>query len=168
VSSPQFVSPLSVILTQTADLIFRKKNNMSATLSIILFLIFTILAVIHFNWVIGGNWGFDKSLPTNEKGDRILNPRKIDSAIVGFGLLGFGLFYLSKSGLIHFGLPTWVYTYGGWIIPSIFILRAVGDFKYIGFFKKIKTTDFGKLDSQLFAPLCFGIGILGLLVAVYS
>jgi len=160
----QFMRPLTA---KRPDLWYYK-NNMAATLSIILFSIFIILAIIHFNWGVGGKWGFDKALPTNEKGERILNPRKIDSAIVGFGLLGFGLFYLWKSGLIHLGLPAWVYTYVGWIIPAIFILRAVGDFKYVGFFKKIKTTDFGRLDSRLFSPLCLVIGVFGLLVAIFS
>jgi len=144
------------------------KRSMAITLSIILFSIFIILAIIHFNWVIGGKWGYDKSLPTDEKGKRILNPRRIDSAIVGFGLLGFGLFYLLKSGVINFGLPGWIYTWAGWIIPVIFILRAIGEFKYVGFFKKIKTTDFGKMDTQLYSPLCLMIGVFGVLVALYS
>jgi len=140
---------------------------MTITLSIILFSIFTILAIIHFNWAMGGKWGYDGALPTNEKGERILNPRKIDSAIVGVGLLGFGLFYLWKSGLIQLGLPAWV-AYAGWIIPAIFILRAVGEFRYVGFFKKIKTTDFGKMDTKLYSPLCLLIGVMGLLVAIFG
>ena len=51
-------------------------------LSLILVIIFFILSIIHFNWVRGGTWGFDNALPTNENGERILNPRKIDSLIV--------------------------------------------------------------------------------------
>lgn len=140
---------------------------MTTILSIILFSIFTILAIIHFNWVIGGKWGFDKALPTNEKGERILNPRKIDSAIVGFGLVGFGLFYLWQSGVIQLDLPAWV-MYVGWLIPAIFILRAIGEFRYIGFFKKIKTTDFGKMDTQLYSPLCLFIGVLGVIVVIFN
>jgi len=140
---------------------------MAITLSIILFSIFTILAIIHFNWVVGGKWGYNKALPTDEQGKRILNPRKIDSAIVGIGLLGFGLFYLWKSGAIQLGIPAWV-AYAGWVIPAIFLLRAIGEFRYIGFFKKIKTTDFGKMDTQLYSPLCLLIGLMGFLVAIFG
>ena len=139
---------------------------MTITLSIILFSIFTILALIHFNWAMGGQWGFDKALPTNENGERILNPRKIDSGIVGIGLMGFGLFYLWKSGFIQFDLPAWV-AYIGWIIPTVFIFRAIGEFRYIGFFKKIKTTDFRKMDTQLYSPLCLLIGLMGLLIMIF-
>jgi hypothetical protein len=93
-----------------------------------------------------------------------LNPKKIDSAMVGIGLTAFGIFYIFKSGLIIYSLPEWIMTYGSWIIPFIFILRAIGEFKYIGFFKSIKTTAFGKLDTIFFSPLCLFIGILGIII----
>ena len=137
---------------------------MTTFLSILLFVVFLTLGFIHFNWVIGGTWGFDKSLPAYENGEIIFNPRKIDSAIVGLGLCLFGVVYLLKSGLVNFQLPNWIVTYGGWIIPCIFILRAIGEFKYVGFFKKIKQTDFGKMDSKLFSPLCLAIGLIGIYI----
>ena len=133
-------------------------------LSILLCIIFTALGLIHFNWIIGGKFGFEKSLPTKENGERVLNPKKIDSAIVGIGLTVFGVFYLIKSGLLEFNIPDWMMKYGGWIIPTIFLLRAMGEFKYVGFFKKIKDTEFGKWDSKLFSPLCLFIGICGVLI----
>jgi len=136
-------------------------------LSIILSIIFIVLGLIHFNWVIGGTYGFAASLPTKENGERFLNPRKIDSAIVGIGLTAFSLFYLFKSSLISYQLPEWILTYGGWIIPAVFMLRAIGDFKYVGVFKSIKTTDFGKLDTKLFSPLCLIIAIFGILIQLY-
>lgn len=104
------------------------------TISIILI----VLSVLHFHWAFGGLWGFDKALPTNEKGVRVLNPKKLDSAIVGLGLLIFSIFYLIGTGVIFISLPAWVYSYIGWIIPAIFTLRALGDFRYVGFFKKVK------------------------------
>lgn len=133
-------------------------------LSILLSLILIGLGLIHFNWVNGGKYGFAESLPTEENGERVLNPKKIDSAIVGIGLTAFGIFYILKSGLTEYNLPDWIMKYGGWIIPIIFILRAIGEFKYVGFFKSIKKTDFGKLDTKLFSPLCLIIGILGIII----
>jgi len=133
-------------------------------LSILLSVIFFVLGIIHLNWVIGGKFGFAEALPTKESGERVLNPKKIDSGIVGIGLIAFGIFYLLKADLINFNQPDWILKYGSWIIPSIFILRAIGEFKYIGFFKKIKNTVFGKLDTKIFSPLCLTIGILGILI----
>ncbi len=107
-------------------------------LSILLSLILIGLGVLHFNWVFGGKFGFSESLPTKKNGERVLNPKKIDSAIVGLGLVVFGIFYIFKSGLIDYNLPQWILKYGSWIISILFLLRAGGEFKYVGFFKKIK------------------------------
>lgn len=133
-------------------------------LSILLSIIFISLGMIHFNWVIGGKFGFSESLPTKENGERVLNPKKTDSAIVGMGLTAFGIFYLFRSGIMGYELPDWMVQFGGWIIPIIFLLRAVGEFKYVGFFKRIKTTAFGKLDTRFFSPLCLIIGVLGIII----
>lgn len=135
-------------------------------LSIVLSSIFFILGIIHFNWVLGGSFGFAASLPTKVSGERVLNPKKFDSAIVGLGLTTFGFFYLIKANLISVIIPLWILTYGSWIIPAVFLLRAMGDFKYIGFFKRIKNTDFAKLDTKFFSPLCLVIAILGVLIGV--
>lgn len=133
-------------------------------LSILLSIILIGLGIIHFNWAIGGKFGFSESLPTKENGERVLNPKMADSIIVGLGLTIFGLFYLLKAGIVEINLPEWIMKYGGWIIPSIFLLRAIGEFKYIGFFKKVKKTDFGKLDTKFFSPLCLFIGLCGLII----
>jgi len=139
---------------------------MITTLTIIESAIFFILAGIHFNWVIGGEWGFNEALPTNSEGKRVLNPRKIDSFIVSLGLLSFGFFFLIKASLISIELPDWLQNYGGWGIAAIFLLRAIGDFKYIGFFKKVKTTDFAITDSKYFSPLCFLLGVIAIIISI--
>lgn len=136
--------------------------------SLLLSIVLISLGSIHFNWVLGGTFGFSESLPTNEKGERVLHPKKIDSAVVGLGLTLFGIFYLFQSGIIAFNLPLWILKYAGWIIPTIFIIRAIGDFKYIGFFKKIQNTTFGKLDSKFYSPLCLCIGITGIFIQIFN
>ena len=137
-------------------------------LSITLALIFIALGVIHFNWVFGGKFGFTESIPTKENGEKVLNPRKIDSAVVGIVLTFFGGFYALKSGLIDYNLSFWLMTYGGWIIPILFLFRAIGDFKYIGIFKQVKQTNFGKLDTRFFSPLCILIGVIGLIIQLLN
>ena len=133
-------------------------------LSILLSIILFGLGVIHFNWAIGGKLGFSVTLPTKENGERILNPKKIDSAIVAIGLTAFGVFYVFKSGLIESNLPEWIMKFGSWIIPILFLLRAIGEFKYIGFFKSVNGTVFSKLDTKFFSPLSLLIGIFGIII----
>ena len=137
-------------------------------LSIILFLVFTVLGGFHFYWIFGGVWGLKKVIPTKGNEVSTMSIPKLATLIVGFVLVLFGLIYLAKSGLTNVQPPNWVTNYGYWIIPSIFILRAIGDFKYVGFFKKIKNTEFGKSDSKLFSPLCLIIGLIGILIQLMA
>lgn len=139
-------------------------NATIMVLSILLSIVFIALGLLHFNWVVGGQFGFAESLPTKITGERVLNPKKTDSLIVGLALTVFGFFYILDAGVIGHNLPTRFIQYAGWIIPAIFILRAIGDFRYVGFFKSVKTTAFGKLDTKFMSPLCLAIGILGLII----
>ena len=131
----------------------------------LLCIIFLILAAIHVNWGFGGKFGFDGALPTDLEGKRLMNPGRMASMIVGIVLLGFAIFYLYILGMFPLYLPDWLATLLLWFIPTIFIIRAVGDLKYVGFFKKIKQTKFGKLDSMFYSPLCLIIGVFGLIIA---
>lgn len=50
----------------------------------------------------------------------------------------------------------------------VFLQRAIGDFKYIGFFKKFKHSNFSRLDRLVSSPLCLLIGIVMLLTILIS
>ena len=136
-------------------------------LSLPLVAIFAALGLIHFHWALGGSYGYAVAIPTNAEGQRVLNPGKRDCVVVGTGLLAFSGYYLLKSGVVTLGLPSGMFAFGGWIIPAIFILRAIGDFKYVGFFKKVKGTAFAQKDTQLFSPLCMAMGLLGLAIQLW-
>ncbi|MDX1828668.1 MAG: DUF3995 domain-containing protein [Lutibacter sp.] len=137
---------------------------MKTTLESVLIIIFLSISIIHFYWVFGGLKGLNKALPTDEKGKRVLNPGKIETSIVAFGLLSFAFYYAVKAGVLEIELPKLIEDYSGWIISSIFMLRAIGEFKYIGFFKKIKNTEFGVFDTKYFSILSLTIGLIGILI----
>jgi len=123
-----------------------------------------VLSLLHIHWAIGGTYGFENSLPTDLNGNCVLNPTKIDSAIVGIGLLMFALIFLVKSSVLLLQLPMFVMNYALWLIIAIFFLRAMGDFKFVGFFKKIKTTEFAKMDTKFYTPLCLLLSLMGLII----
>ena len=137
-------------------------------LSITLLTIFTLLSLIHFYWLFGGKWGLEQVIPTKENQTNTLSIPKFATLIVALVLLLSGLLYLLKSGLVNIQIPNWILNYGYWIIPSIFVMRVIGDFKYVGFFKKIKDTEFAKADSKWFIPLCLTIGIFGILIQLMN
>lgn len=133
-------------------------------LSLILFIIFLTLGSFHIYWLFGGTWGLEKVIPSKENQAKTLQIPKLATLFVGLILVLFGLIYLMKSGYISIQIPNWITDYGYWFVPSVFFLRAIGDFNYVGFFKKVKNTKFAKADSKLFSPLCLGIGIIGILI----
>ena len=133
-------------------------------LSLLLFIVFVILGSFHFYWLLGGTWGLEKVIPTKDNKISTIPIPKFATLIVALILILFGLVYIVKSGFINISFPKWIITYGYWFIPLLFILRAVGDFKYVGFFKKINHTEFAKADSKIFIPLCLLIGIIGVLI----
>lgn len=139
---------------------------MITILSIVLTLIFTFLGGIHFYWLLGGDWGVNKVIPTKSKTTPVFETPQIATLMVGLVLLSFALIYLLKLQLFTLPFSDWFIHYTYWVIPTIFILRAIGEFKYVGFFKKIKDTEFAKADSKLFSPLCFAIGVAGVLIQI--
>lgn len=133
-------------------------------LSILLSITFLALAMIHFNWAIGGKFGLAQSIPTKENGEKLFNPGKFESAVIGIGLSAFAIFYWLNAGLLEYNLPLWATKYLSWVIPAIFLLRAIGEFKYIGFFKSVKKTNFARWDTKLFSPLCLIIALFGVII----
>ena len=41
-----------------------------------------------------------------------------------------------------------------WLLALVFAARAVGDFRYVGFFKRVRDTRFARLDTLIYSPLC--------------
>jgi hypothetical protein len=102
-------------------------------------------------------------VPTKITGEKVLKTSYISSFIVGFGLMIFAAYYVLAGQLVPLQIPV-ILTFLGWLIPSIFLLRTIGDFKYVGLFKKIKNTHFSRLDTLYFVPLCLFLAVIGLII----
>lgn len=141
---------------------------MIQVLSSLLCIVFLMLSATHFYWAFGGKWGIDSVLPSNDVGAKVLKTNALATIIVGVGLLSFALFYLVKTGFLSINLPSWLLLYAGWILPLIFLFRVVGDFKYVGLFKKIKTTKFAISDTKYFIPICSFLAVAGFIIQTYT
>lgn len=132
-----------------------------------LVIIFSFLSAMHFYWAFGGRWGVDSVIPTAEDSIKALRPPTIATIVVGIVLLSFALFYVTRMGILTMELGSWLFLYTGWVLPAIFLLRVIGDFKYVGLFKKIKSTKFAKADSKYFIPLCAFLAVAGFIIQWY-
>ena len=132
---------------------------MALALGIFNALLLAFISGIHFYWALGGKRGFELALPRNAQQQKMLNPKAIDCFLLALGLLAFSLFHLWSAQLFPLNLPTWLLPNGLWVISGIFFLRAVGDFRYVGFSKRIRNTDFARLDYLYYSPLCLLISL---------
>jgi hypothetical protein len=121
----------------------------------ILTVILLVLGMIHFYWAAGGLRGIDKALPTNLDGQKLFSPGVITTVIVGLVLLSFSYIVFE---LYQGNKTSWIEK-AGWGILILFFVRAMGDFHYVGLFKKEKTTVFSRYDTWLYTPLCLFISI---------
>jgi len=137
-------------------------------LSILLFLIFLAMGAIHFYWFFGGFWGLSKVIPTRSNVKSNMKIPKEATLMVGIILILLGFIFLIKLNFFTTPLPLWFLKYSYWFIATIFIMRAIGEFKYVGFFKIIKDTEFARADSKLFTPLCTAIGLTVLLLELLN
>lgn len=140
---------------------------MTTVIEIILIAIFLFLSGIHIYWGFGGQWGNGAVIPTKDDNVKVMMPGIIPTFIVALGLLGFGFVIFLNIVDLDFKIPILlniISKYGLWIIAGIFILRAIGEFNYVGFFKKYKHTKFGQNDTKYYSPLCLTIGILTLIL----
>lgn len=130
-------------------------------------LVFFLLGAVHIYWAFGGKWGMATALPTNEPGgERLFNPGLIGILVVAFGLFLFAAITLGNLELLQSILPSKYIKPATLVIACIILLRALGDFKYVGFAKKVKNTAFAKSDTMIFSPLCLYLGLTSLMLAI--
>ena len=126
--------------------------------------IFLVLSLLHFYWGFGGSLWYEEVLPTNSHGSKRMEPGMIATLVVAFGLVLSALITLGNRGTWDQHIKRKYFRYGTLLITIIFLLRAIGDFKLVGFFKTITKTRFAENDTQFFSPLCLLIATVSLLL----
>lgn len=120
--------------------------------------IFILISLIHVYWAFGGAWGIEGVIPELENRSAALKPPPIATLVVAGGLLGFALVHATALKLISFITADYL----GIcliIIAAIFALRTIGDFKYVGLFKKQRIGLFAQNDTRYYIPLCVLISL---------
>ncbi|BDS15391.1 DUF3995 domain-containing protein [Aureispira anguillae] len=121
--------------------------------SVLNLIIFMLIALLHIYWALGGTWGIMQAIPQQNPGEPAFKPGPIATLLVAIGLLGFAFVHVLALGIGPLIAPKLVKIALA-IIAGIFLLRAIGDYKYVGLFKKVKTGSFAKNDSKYYTPLC--------------
>lgn len=128
--------------------------DMDKLVALINFLVFLVLSGIHFYWLLGGRWALNGAVPTDSNGRYLFRPGMFATFVVGTGLLAFGLLNLFFARWIPLEIKPTYLRYAIIGVSIIFLIRAIGDFKYIGLTKKYRNTPFAQKDSWFYTPLC--------------
>ena len=122
----------------------------------ILAAILSVLALIHIYWAAGGRWAANQVTPKLADGQPMFVPGPVATLAVAALLL----FAAAISARVVFG------EFRQWLMYAMalaFALRAVGEFRYCGFFKRIRSTEFAYWDTRVYSPLCVVMAALALL-----
>jgi hypothetical protein len=129
--------------------------------------VFAALAALHFYWAAGGRLAMQDALPT--VGDRpLFEPGPLATTAVGFALVSAAVVSALRGDLLLLDLPAWLSRLGTWALALIFAARAIGEFHYVGFFKRVRDTGFARRDSLFYSPLCVLISALAAGLAVLA
>jgi hypothetical protein len=95
-------------------------------------------------------------------------PSATATAAVGVGLLLCALLIASTGGIVTVGLSPRVLSALCAGLALALLLRAVGDFRYVGFFKSVRGSRFATMDTWCYSPVCFALSIGIAYIATHS
>ncbi|MGG7664655.1 DUF3995 domain-containing protein [Dyadobacter sp. BHUBP1] len=123
-------------------------------------IIFLSLSLLHVYWAAGGKWAATQVLPQTAGGSKVFVPRAGMTLVVAAGLLFFSA--LNAVNLYNDRSQPG-FRYGLLAVGLIFLVRVVGDFRYIGVTKSVRDTTFARNDNRIFIPLCLYLVLTSLL-----
>ncbi len=127
-------------------------------IAVALSVVFVCLSILHIYWGLGGRAWIDAAIPEID-GKPAFQPSALATFAVAIGLALCAAVVADAAGL--FPMPL-LRSAGRWLIralSAVLFLRAIGDFRLVGFFKRARRTRFARLDTAVYSPLCLVLAI---------
>ena len=112
-----------------------------------------LLSALHVYWAVGGRWGIAAAIPT-DGGRPLFSPSPAATWAVAAALAIAAIVPLVRGGLVAVPVTPRVSAWASAVLAGVFFVRAVGDFRLVGFFKRGRGTAFAVRDTWLYSPLC--------------
>lgn len=124
-------------------------------------LMLTCAAAIHVYWAFGGTWCIDRALPTRDDVD-VLSPSRTLTLVIALLLAVFAGLVLTVAIEQPPLAVRWLVGVGA----TTFVLRAIGDTKFVGFTKTVRSSAFATADDKYFTPIIvfIALGAVGALL----
>jgi Protein of unknown function (DUF3995) len=126
---------------------------MKAWLPLLLCAVFVALALWHFVMALTPSSGLGGAVPV-DGGKPLFVPSTRATLAVGFVLLLFAALVAATTGWLDLPVPRSVLSGLSMALAAALAARAVGDFRYVGFFKRVRGSRFAVLDTRVYSPLC--------------
>lgn len=120
--------------------------------------VFLTLSLWHVYWLLGGRVGRDAAIP-EVNGKPVFQPSAAATLVVAIVLALCALLLAAVAGLVPLPLPNMLLTWLTRGLAVVLLLRAIGDFRLVGFFKRVRDTRFARLDTTVYSPLCLLLAI---------
>jgi Na+-transporting methylmalonyl-CoA/oxaloacetate decarboxylase gamma subunit len=130
--------------------------------------VFCVLSLLHVAWAVGIRVGHATAIPVREDGEPTFHPGPASTFAVAGLLFVAALLVTQRVGLGRGLIPAALVVPGCWVLAAAFVLRAIGEFHYVGFFKRVRATAFARMDTRYYSPLALLLGISAALVAYYG
>ena len=140
---------------------------MNALVATCVSLAFVALAIWHFRMALLPVTGGGGAVPSVE-GKPLFVPSAKATVVVGVVLLLFALLVAATGGLFQVGVSPRLLSWLSFALALGLLARAIGEFKYIGFFKRVRGSRFARLDSLLYSPLCLLLAVGVAVVAQHN
>lgn len=99
-------------------------------------------------------------------GKQVFDPSPLATILVAAALLLAALIILGRIGLFGDITPRQVFRWPTAGIAVVFFVRAIGDFRLVGFFKQASESGFAYWDTWLFSPMCVLIAAIACLLSI--
>ena len=126
--------------------------------------IFLALALLHAYWALGGRGAAGAVIP-ERGGAALFRPGRLATWGVAIALVCAAAIVLGRIGCWSLPAGMFPFKVGCWTLAVVFAARAVGDFRYLGFFKRERASRFAQYDSHFYSPLCLALAIVCAAVA---
>jgi hypothetical protein len=119
---------------------------------------FACLSGLHVYWACGGRQGIKAAIPELD-GRPLFRPGIAGTLMVALLLAVAGMLVLERAAVGPGIVPPTISLWGTWAVATALVGRAVGEFNYVGLFKRTRATAFARLDTRLYSPLALALGL---------
>jgi len=126
---------------------------MNVALAYVVCSAFVLLGLWHLYMAFTGTSSESAAVPSLH-GKPLFVPTARSTVAVGVVLVLFATLVAATSGILSLGLPRIVLSWFSYALALGLLARAIGEFKYVGFFKTIRGSRFATMDTLVYSPLC--------------